>query len=124
MAAESVAKQSLAWSETQPLPEHPLVWQRWASSPHTSGRYSRQAMGKLALQVLTDKLTAAWQFACLPIWPQYCRATPTEYLPCLGNAVSSTIHATTGPCFCMAGSTCCRTWASISSSLQGASATK
>ena len=66
-------------------------------------------MGKLALQVLTDKLTAAWQLSCLPIWPQYCRATPTECLPCLGNPVSSTIHATTGPCFCIAGSTCRRT---------------
>ena len=35
-----------------------------------------------------------------------------------------TIHATTGMCFCMKGSTCCRTWANISSSLQGASATR
>ena len=27
----------------------------------------RQAMGKLELHVLTDKLTAAWQLSCLPI---------------------------------------------------------
>src|SRR5215471_9637902 len=64
------------------------------------------------------------QLSDLPHSPQYCRATPTECFPCLGKPVSSTIHATTGPCFSMLGSTYRRTSASISSSFQGASATK
>ena len=31
--------------------------------------------------MLMDRLTATWQLSCLPTWPQYCRATPTECLP-------------------------------------------
>ena len=34
--------------------------------------------------------TSDWQFACLPSAPQYCGATPTEAVPFLGSAVSST----------------------------------
>lgn len=26
--------------------------------------------------------TAIWQLSCLPSWPQYCQATPTECFPC------------------------------------------
>src|SRR5215472_19339763 len=102
----------------------PAGSQRAASWHHTSGRYKRHAIGKLECHVLTDKLTATWQLSDLPVCPQYCRATPTECFPCFGKPVSSTIHATTGPCFCIAGSTCCRTCSSISWSFHGASATK
>jgi hypothetical protein len=44
-------------------------------------------MGKLEFHVLTDQLTAAWQFADWPNSPQYCRATPTACFPCFGKAV-------------------------------------
>src|SRR5205823_11793202 len=52
------------------------------------------------------------------------RATPTECVPFLGKPVSSTIQATTGPCFCMVGNTWLRTCSSSVSSLHGALATK
>jgi hypothetical protein len=45
------------------------------------------------------------KLSCLPTWPQYCRATPTDSLPFFGNPVSSTTHATTGPWRSIAGST-------------------
>jgi hypothetical protein len=35
-------------------------------------------------------LTATWQFVRLPNAPQYCRATPTDAVPHLGNDTSST----------------------------------
>lgn len=38
----------------------------------------------------TERLTATWQFSCLPICPLYRRATPTECLSFLGKPVSST----------------------------------
>jgi hypothetical protein len=38
-------------------------------------------MGRQADTVLLDRLTASWQLSCMPAWPQYCRATPTECLP-------------------------------------------
>ena len=38
------------------------------------------------------KDTKAWQFAFLPRAPQYWGATPTEWLPFLGSAVSSMIR--------------------------------
>ncbi len=56
-------------------------------------------IGRLELHVATDRLTATRQLSCLPTCPQYCRATPTECLPFFGKPVSSTIQATTGPCF-------------------------
>ena len=37
--------------------------------------------------------TPIWQLPVLPSAPQYCLATPTDILPCLGNPVSSTTHA-------------------------------
>jgi hypothetical protein len=40
-------------------------------------------MGRLEFQVLTDQLTAAWQFADWPNSPQSCRATPTACFPLL-----------------------------------------
>src|ERR1035441_5979374 len=53
-------------------------------------------MGKLAVHVATDRLTATWQLSCFPVCPQYCRATPTEWVPFFGRPVSSTIQAATG----------------------------
>jgi len=41
--------------------------------------------------------SATWQLSCLPSWPQYCRATPTECRPYLGKPVSSMIQASIGP---------------------------
>jgi hypothetical protein len=38
-------------------------------------------MGRLADTLLIDRLTASWQLSRLRTWPQYCRATPTEWLP-------------------------------------------
>src|SRR5260370_42483872 len=81
-------------------------------------------MGNLALHVATDRLTATRQLSCLPNCPQYWCATPTECFPFFGNPVSPTIQATTGPCFCMAGSTSVRTCCSSAWSLHGALATR
>ena len=39
---------------------------RFLSSVHDSGRYKRKAIGKLADQVATDRLTATRQLSCLP----------------------------------------------------------
>lgn len=50
-------------------------------NPGISQRGSRQAIGRLACQVATDRLTATRQLSCLPR-PQYWRATPTEWLAC------------------------------------------
>ena len=50
---------------------------------------------------------------CLPNWPQYCRATPTEWLPFLGKPVSSMIHAWIGSSRVMDGRTHSRTRRSI-----------
>jgi hypothetical protein len=102
----------------------PACRQRLSSWHHTSGKYKRHAIGKLELQVLTDKLIAVWQLSDLPNSPQYCWATPTECFPCFGKPVSSMIHATTESRFCMSGNTSRRTCASISWSFHGASATK
>jgi hypothetical protein len=39
-------------------------------------------------------LTPIWQLATLPKVPEYCRATPGEAVPHLGNPVSSITHTT------------------------------
>jgi hypothetical protein len=44
------------------------------------------------VSVAACTLTATWQFAHLPNDPQYCRATPTDAVPHLGNDTSSTTH--------------------------------
>ena len=51
-------------------------------------------MGRLAWWLAIDSETTAWQLSCLPSWPQYRRATPTECLPFLGNPVLN--HASIG----------------------------
>src|ERR1039457_4858516 len=42
---------------------------RSGSLTHSSGRYKRQAIGRLPVAVATDKLTAAWQFSFFPTRP-------------------------------------------------------
>jgi hypothetical protein len=74
--------------------------------------------GRLACSLARERSTATWQSSCLPSWPQYCRATPTECLPFLGKPASSMIQARIGPYRSMAGSTCERMTASIAASDQ------
>src|SRR5262249_24910420 len=76
----------------------PACFLRLASWAHTSGRYRRKAMGRLAMLLVTDRLTATRQLSRLPTCPQYCRVTLTEWMPFFGNPVSSTIHASSPPC--------------------------
>src|SRR5688572_25072835 len=71
----------------------PAVARRSGSPAQASGRYRRQATGRLARSLASDSVTATWQLSCLPSWPQYWRATPTEWRPFLGMPVSSTIQA-------------------------------
>jgi hypothetical protein len=49
-------------------------------------------MGRLACPVLSDKLAAPRQFACLPTCPQYSRVTPTEWLFRQSGAVDDPSH--------------------------------
>src|SRR3954471_10057840 len=63
----------------------PACFLRAWSSAHSCGKYKRQAIGRLACFVLTDRLTATRQFSCLPTCPQYCRTKPTECVPFFGN---------------------------------------
>ncbi|GGM26029.1 hypothetical protein GCM10010129_83100 [Streptomyces fumigatiscleroticus] len=51
------------------------------------------------MSVAACPLTATWQSARLPSAPQYCRATPTEARPHLGNDTSSMTH-TSGSTTC------------------------
>ena len=37
-----------------------------------------------------------WQLATLPNLPQYCRATPADFLPCLGKSLPSNTHTASG----------------------------
>ncbi len=76
------------------------------------------------MSLASDTLTATWQFSCLPSTPQYWRATPTECCPFFGKAVSSTIHAATGPWRAMGSSTHSRATRSTAAASQGASAIK
>jgi hypothetical protein len=64
----------------------------------------------------SDSDTTVWQLSCLPSCPQYWRATPTEWRPCLGKDVSSKIQARMAPWRSMPGSTSSRTLASTFSS--------
>jgi hypothetical protein len=102
----------------------PALARRFGSLAHASGRYSRQATGRLAAWLAIDSVTATWQFSCFPSSPQYCRATPTECLPFLGKLVSSTIQASIGPPASIDGSTSSRTLASTRASDHGALPTK
>ena len=81
-------------------------------------------IGRLACSAASDRVTAAWQLSCLPSWPQYCRPTPTEWVPILGLPVSLTIQQQIGPLNAMTGSTRARIAASKASSDLSAEATK
>jgi hypothetical protein len=59
----------------------------------------------------------------LPVWPQYCRATPTEHVPFFGKPVSSMIQAWIGSMSVMLGSTSSRTRVNMASSCHGDSPT-
>jgi hypothetical protein len=71
---------------------------RWASQVarllSTSSSLETYLIARLAVSVAIDRLTATWQLSVLPNCPQYCRATPTECVPCLGIPVSSAIRNT------------------------------
>ncbi len=71
----------------------PVFFRRLRSLSHDSGKYRRNATGLLAFSVLTERLTATRQLSCLPTWPQYCRATPTDSRPFLRK--SRVVH---NPC--------------------------
>jgi len=66
---------------------------RSASPSQLSGRNSRQSSGQEAWSVAAWIDTPTWQLATLPSAPQYWGATPTEWRPNLGKAVSSMTHA-------------------------------
>jgi hypothetical protein len=102
----------------------PALRRRTGSAAQSCGRYSRYATGRLAARLATDSDTATWQLSCLPSCPQYCRVTPTECRPFLGNPVSSMIHASIGPPRSIDGSTRSRTLARTRSSDHGAFDTK
>src|SRR5215218_6981176 len=70
-------------------------------------------MGRLAVRLASESVTATWQLSCLPSWPQYWRATPTECRPFLGTPVSSMIQASMGPARSIAGRTRSRTLVSV-----------
>ncbi len=51
-------------------------------------------MGTDAVSEAAWRLTATWQFDCLPSAPHHWRATPTDICPSLGNETSSITHTT------------------------------
>src|SRR6266446_6714922 len=54
--------------------------------PRPSANTADTPPGRLASWLASDNVTATWQFACLPSWPQYWCDTPTECRPFLGKA--------------------------------------
>jgi hypothetical protein len=58
---------------------------------HASGRYNAAPSIQARTPVHSAAVTATWQLATLPNVPQYWRATPTEWVPCLGKLVPSSI---------------------------------
>ena len=75
----------------------PARAQRSGSAVHSSGRNRRSPTGTGTSPRARVSETRTWQFARLPRPPQYCRATPTECLPCFGRAVSSITSTASGP---------------------------
>jgi hypothetical protein len=101
----------------------PTVSRHSRSCAELSGKYRHLATGRLAVFVVTAKLTATRQFSCLPTCPQYWHATPTECVPFFTNPVSSTTQATTGHPPVVAPRAYSRARCSTATSLHGASAT-
>jgi hypothetical protein len=56
-------------------------------------RNNRQFSGQDAASVTAQIETPIWQLPTLPSVPEYCRATPGEARPSLGNPVSSITQA-------------------------------
>ena len=63
----------------------------WPSHPHAT-RDSLHEHDMWAVEGLTHRYPTKVLAEMLPTCPQYCRATPTEWRPCLGMPVSSTIQ--------------------------------
>src|ERR1700712_49249 len=70
---------------------------RALSCAQSLGKYNCKAIGTGTSCCAKVSETSTWQFACFPSTPQCCRLTPTECLPCLGSAVSSTISTASLP---------------------------
>jgi len=67
------------------------AWSRRSgSAAHSAGRYNSQLVGHTNVGPIKAVDTPTWQLPVFPSAPQYCRFTPTECVPCLGNPVSST----------------------------------
>jgi hypothetical protein len=71
----------------------PARVQRGESLVQASGRNSRKAASTGTSPRAKVSDTSDWQLARLPSAPQYCRGTPTECVPCFGDAVSSITRA-------------------------------
>src|SRR5262245_20765692 len=67
----------------------PAAVRRSGSAIQSSGRYNSNVSGHVRPSAISPLDTATWQLPILPRAPQYCRLTPTECRPCLGNPVSS-----------------------------------
>lgn len=76
---------------------HARAGAAFASAARPSGRDSRSPSGTGTPPRASVSETRTWQLARLPSAPRYWRATPTESLPCLGRAVSSTTRTASGP---------------------------
>ena len=50
------------------------------------------ATGHVTWGSVSQQVTASWPWPTLPSVPDYCRATPTEAVPCPGKPVSSTTN--------------------------------
>src|SRR3974390_274418 len=70
-------------------PEHPLAPIEPDLFVQLSGRNNRNASMTGTSPRASVSETRVWQFAVLPNAEAYCGATPTEYVPFLGSAVSS-----------------------------------
>ncbi len=71
-------------------PESPLGPAGRDHRPISCGKYRRKAMGRLAWSLAADAVTSTGQLSCLPSCPQYCRATPAEWVLFFWKPVSST----------------------------------
>jgi len=105
---------------------YPFLLKLYADAGYQGPKFKRglaRVCRKVNLEIVR-RCDTGREFSCLPSWPQYCRATPTECSPFLGTPVSSTIKARIGPRRLMMGRTRARTAASTVSSDQFAFATK
>ncbi len=78
----SAPAQSRSWSESGLPAVRPSSFCGLHPGPRARVNTDNRLRGRLACSVASDTLTATRQFSCLPNCPQYCRATPTECVPC------------------------------------------